>query len=514
MAQIVDHRGRPLEQRKLDEPQTARVASLHREFAGHPTRGLTPPRLARILQAAEQGDLVQQAELGEDMEEKDAHLFAELSKRKRALLGLDWDIVAPKDATPQEERIAEEVKAVVRAIDNLDDVFLDMLDAIGKGYSCTEIEWQRDGRQRVPRLTHRPPGWFMTHQKNQNELRLRDSSGEGQELWPFGWIVHTHKAKSGYIARGGLHRILAWPFLFKNYSVRDLAEFLEIYGLPMRLGTYPTGSDDTEKAKLMQAVVAIGHAAAGIVPEGMMIDFKEAAKGTEGPFNSMIEWAERSMSKAILGGTLTTQADGKSSTNALGNVHNEVRHDLLVSDAVQVANTFTRDICYAIAVINFAGLDPRRTPRLVFDTREAEDLKLLSEAIPPLVDAGAEIPVRWINDKTRIPVPEDGEPILRRVSIAPDQPVIARAALRARPDTHDEFDLLSDELAGEWERVSAPMIEPLLALASSAGSYEEFRRQLPALLRSQNLDALVESLAQGQFAARIYGRVNDDRERR
>ncbi|WP_420480586.1 phage portal protein family protein [Pseudomonas aeruginosa] len=29
-----------------------------------------------------------------DMEERDAHLFAEMSKRKRAILGLDW-AVAP-----------------------------------------------------------------------------------------------------------------------------------------------------------------------------------------------------------------------------------------------------------------------------------------------------------------------------------------------------------------------------------------------------------------------------------
>ncbi|MCY9814236.1 phage portal protein family protein [Aeromonas caviae] len=42
-----------------------------------------------------------------------------------------------------------------------------------------------------------------------------------------------------------------------------------------------------------------------------------------------MEWCEHSMSKAILGGTLTSQADGKSSTNALGNVHNEVREEAL-----------------------------------------------------------------------------------------------------------------------------------------------------------------------------------------
>nr|WP_321167236.1 DUF935 family protein [Pseudomonas aeruginosa] len=42
-----------------------------------------------------------------------------------------------------------------------------------------------------------------------------------------------------------MFRVLVWPYLFKNYSVGDLAEFLEIYGIPMRVGKYPTGA--TEK---------------------------------------------------------------------------------------------------------------------------------------------------------------------------------------------------------------------------------------------------------------------------
>ena len=53
--------------------------------------------------------------------------------------------------------------------------------------------------------------------------------------------------------------MLAWPWLFKNFAVRDLAEFLEIYG-PLRLGTYnPNTSDDKARATLLRAVIGIGH---------------------------------------------------------------------------------------------------------------------------------------------------------------------------------------------------------------------------------------------------------------
>nr|WP_250636881.1 DUF935 family protein [Pseudomonas aeruginosa] len=37
------------------------------------------------------------------MEERDAHLFAEMSKRKRAILGLDWAVEPPRNASAAEE---------------------------------------------------------------------------------------------------------------------------------------------------------------------------------------------------------------------------------------------------------------------------------------------------------------------------------------------------------------------------------------------------------------------------
>ena len=192
------------------------------------------------------------------------------------------------------------------------------------------------------------PFGFRLIPDRRDELRLRNSSYEGAELWPFGWIKHEHKAKSGYISRAGLVRQLIWPFIFKNYSVRDLAEFLEIYGLPIRIGQYPSGATPEEKAKLLQAVMSIGHNAGGIMPKGMVMEFQNAANGQADPFELMMNWAEKTMSKVILGGTLTSQADGKSSTNALGNVHNEVREELRNADLAQIATSISRDLIYPL----------------------------------------------------------------------------------------------------------------------------------------------------------------------
>lgn len=519
---ILDQFGRPIERERLQEPQTSRLASLRSEFENHPSRGLTPPRLAGILQRAEQGDLVAQHELFQDMEEKDGHLFSEMQKRRTALQNLDWDIVPPPNASAAEKDLAIYAKEMLGTITDIQDVIFDLTDAIGHGYVGLELEWQRVERNHLPvTAAHRPQAWFCLSTMpgaDRNDLRLRDGSANGEALWPFGWLLHKHKARSGYVSRSGLFRVLAWPYLFKNYAVRDLAEFLEIYGLPLRLGTYHASATDKDKATLLRAVVGIGHDAAAIIPEGMKIDFKDAAKGEESPFDSMIDRMERIESKVILGGTLTS-GEGTHGTQALGNVHNEVRHELKKSDARQIAYTLTAGLVYPILAVNKGLSDMRRCPRLVFDTQEPEDLKLYADAVPNLVKVGMRIPASWAHDKLKIPQAQDGEAVLQVPAPAssatpapqPGQEPL-RAALAAQPTADiDELDALAAEMLGEWEDDMGELIEPVEAALAAATSFEDFQAALEQQIAGIDPARLVEILARGNFSARIWGRLNNPR---
>jgi phage gp29-like protein len=523
---ILDHRGLPFEREALREPQTAKLGQLRSEFENHPSRGLTPPKLARILQAAEQGDLIAQHELYQDIEEKDGHIFSVMQTRRLALQGLEWDIVAPENATPAEEELAVFVKAALLGMQDFEDVLFDMTDGIGHGFAALELEWGAVKGSKLPvRATHRPQAWFTTPKTpdaDRNELRLRDFSagGDGAQLWPFGWILHRHKSRSGYVARSGLFRMLVWPFIFKNYAHRDLAEFLEIYGLPLRLGTYNTTATKEDKATLLRAVVGIGHDAAAIIPEGMQIDFKDAAKGDNKAFDSMITSMEKIISKVVLGGTLTG-GEGEHGTQALGNVHNELRHDLLKSDARQLAGTIKRDLIYPICAINKGLADMSRCPSLVFDTQEAEDVKLYADSIPKLV--GMRIKRGWAHQKLKIPEADEGdEDILvvprGELAVPPEErpaetPPVKKAKLRAQAgadqaDTPDPLDELAADMLAQWQEGMGELVDPVQAALASAGSFEGFSQALDAGLAQIQPGKLVELLARGTFAARIWGRLN------
>jgi phage gp29-like protein len=513
MGQILDQYGRPLKREVLKESQTSRVAQLNRQWPMHPSKGLSIRKLPHILEAAERGDLSAQADLFEDMLERDGHIFSEMAKRKNALLTLDWSIEPPENATAAEKKLAMMVSSWLKSIPDMEDIILNAADAIGHGFAAQEIEtWELEENVWLPTKT--------TPETN-DEIRLNDGTFQGSELWPFGWLVHTHNAKPGFIAQSGLYRVLVWPYLFKNYALRDMAEFLEIYGLPLRVGKFMTGATDKEKDSLLHALVTLGHDAAGIIPEGSSIEFQSAATGQSDPFQAMIDWAERTESKVILGATLTSQADGKSSTNALGNVHNDVRHDILVSDARQLEGFF-RGFIRMLLALNGEDVSARRQPKLVFDTRDIEDIKVFSEGVSNLVSAGMKsIPTSWIHKKLGIPVPQQGEEVLVAPAPAPmsaglslvsnPQRFTSFAALSTTPEVDDPAQVMLDEAQTVPEAINQAMdklISPLVAALSQGQSPDEAINVIAASYPALDDSQLQQLLTQAIFVADIWGHLN------
>lgn len=513
-SRILGADGQPIRIAELSEPQTSRVGHLNQEWQGHPAKGITPSRLSAILLAAEQGDVIAQYELYEDMEERDGHILAEMSKRRRAVSGLPWDIVPPPNPTAQEKAAAVELKALVEQVEDLDGVFFDTTDAIGKGFACQEIEWHRlDGDWLPKSITHRPQSWFRLFRGYTQEIRLRDNSSDGAVLQPFGWLTHTHKARSGYLERATLFRALVWPYLFKNYSVGDLAEFLEIYGIPLRIGKYPPGASEKEKVTLLRALVSIGHNAAGIIPDGMTLDFPTIAEGDPAAFELMMDWCERTESKVILGATLTSQAGRGSNTNALGNVHDEVRKELKDSDAKQVAGTLSRDLVYPIAALN--GLAPngyRRCPRLLLDASENKDIKIFADSLPPLIKAGMRIKRSWAHKEMGIPEAEEGDTDVLVDSTPAKTPVdevAAKRAERAAATSQSRKDAAA-LMAGQLDRINGTVpawIDKLRELVNTAASLVEIRDQLLELYPTMTLDEYADAMAIALGAAQLAGRA-------
>ncbi|MBI2278155.1 MAG: DUF935 domain-containing protein [Dechloromonas sp.] len=519
MAKILDQFGKPFDIKAIAEPQTARVVALANTYIEGQLAGLTPSRAAEILAAADRGDITAQHRLFEDMLDRDAHISCEFDKRRTAPTTLDWSITPPANANAAEKKAAEWVEDVLRnAVDDLEDVLSTMMDAAGHGFAPIELEWEFWGGERIPKFHPRPQDWFRLT-TNRRELRLADGSPEGAELVPMGWIMHQHKkAKTGYIARSALFRVLVWPFIYKSYSIGDLAEFLETYGLPIILGKYYQGAQPEEKASLMRAVTALGHDARAIMPKEMEIEIQKVTGSGDGaPHLAMVDWAERAQSKAILGQVLSAEAKATGMGSGVADLQGEVRRDILKSDARQLAGTLTRDLVYPLIAFNMSGIDGlRRCPRFEFDLGEAEDLALYADALPKLAQGGARIPVNWVHEKLRIPEAGDGETVFGAAPPKPEnQPTLPpaggkQAALTAQPAVkiQDAADKMTPALATDADGQVAVWLSDIQTMLAGAESLEQFREQLMARYGSLKPDDMVTVMTAALAAIELRGRAD------
>lgn len=482
---------------------------------------ISPAKLANKLKAAEQGNIYEQQAIFDIMEQLDGHLFAELSKRRRALLSLDWSLKPPEDATDQEIEKTKQTEKLIRDISSLEDSLFDLTDAISKGFSYLSIRWGLDNQQGnvIDKLVFVSQTNFVVDKNDKNALRLRnDLVPAGDELVEYSWVRHHHAAISGKLAVNALFRVLAWAFVFKHYNVRDLAAFLEVYGMPIRLGRYRGNPSKKDKLSLLRAVRDLGRSAFGIIPDIMDVEFVEGGKGNSKDYLDSINYWDRIISKVILGGTLTSQADGKSSTNALGNVHNDVRKELIEADAKQISETISRDIVMPLQMFNGLVINGRYA-RFEFDIVEEIDQKAMVDVFDKGVQIGMKIPVAWAHKKLQIPMASEEDEVLslgQPVEVSSEALRFHSMAALKRHEGLDEINRFTDRLGDAvdlpLEQLVSEIKQVVLQVINAGGSYEEVLELLTEKMAEVPPQELVDVIAQAQTSAVLAGHYEVKRE--
>jgi phage gp29-like protein len=392
-------------------PVTRELASvsLAERWSSYPSVGLTPTRLAEIFREADQGDGYRQMELFEEMEEKDAHLAAILQTRKLAVLGKDYEVL-PYAKTPEDERLAGAVGEMVYTIPDLEGAFLDLLDAIGKGFALGELIWEvAGGAARVKAIKWVPQKKVTFGEDLTPRLLAPEAPWQGVEPPPWKLIYHRYKARSGHASRAGVLRVVGWMYLLKNYALKDWAAFNEVFGMPLRLGKYDATASPADREALVRAIRNLGSDAAGVISKATEIEFIEAASrgGKTNPYQAMAEFCNREMSKAVLGQTLTTDTAGSTGTYATARVHDLVRRDLVQADAQALGTTLREQLLRPLVGFNFGWEMP--VPWFRFKYEEGEDLKTLSEVYRNLAALGVPLSPEHLSERFGIPWAEGGE---------------------------------------------------------------------------------------------------------
>jgi phage gp29-like protein len=439
MAPIVDQFGREIQIKEKPETRNIAITAVRDRWSDYPSQGLTPQRLAAIFKEADQGDVYRQAELFEEIEEKDGHVACEIQKRKNAVLSFDYN-VQPYSESVEDKKIAEFCGDVIYNLQKFEDALLDLLDAIGKGFSMNEPIYDVSERRIIIsdlQWIHQKRAVFYDRsvaniwQKSPEMPRILTEAEpiNGEIMPPFKLIYHRYKARSGYDTRAGILRVCAWMYLFKNYAIKDWVAFAEVFGMPIRIGKYDP-ADKEGKESLITAIQSLGTDAAGVISKNTEIEFVESVKGSsqDNIFNVLAEFCDKQNSKAILGQTLTTQ-EGNSGSYALGKIHNLVRQDLTRADSESLSNTVRFQIFRPLVGWNFGWDKPLPWFKIMYEP--SADLNQLSQVYERIWTIGQPVSQEHVSERFKIPLPKKGEtPLLspsERASLQSQEPVFFKA---------------------------------------------------------------------------------------
>ncbi len=529
---ILDQYGRPVDLSALHEEQAGvSLSGVRRPESQDPSTGLTPGRLAQLLRAAEQNLPADYLALAERMEEKELQYLTVLGTRKRQVSQLEIT-VTPADDSAEALRDQELIQEFVER-NVLQGELFDMLDAVGKGFSVLEIDWDMSERQWRPNsLDWVDQRWITFDTPDRKTPRLIGDGGQGEDLIPYKFVYHVSKCKSGLPIRGGLARPVAWAYLFKNFDIKGWVEFAEIYGQPLRVGKYGPQASEDEKRTLLRAVANIGRDAAAIIPQSMLMEFVEAGGGggTKGAdlYEKLANYLDRSISKAVLGQTATT--DAIAGGHAVGKEHNDVRGDIERADANELEATLMRDIVIPMVTLNHGARI--NYPRIHIGRAEETDISSLSEALSKLVPIGLRVSASEILGKLGLQEPEDEDDVLG--AHKPDEPnsdaptpkpgeednAAEPAEGEMGADDQEEQTLargpadLADRLTAMLDQAAAgaldQTVDQLRAAVDGAPSLQALLEQILLVYPEMDPASLAEIMRAGLVASNLAGRIEAD----
>lgn len=200
--------------------------------------------------------------------------------------------------------------------------------------------------------------------------------------------------------------------IWKRGGFGDYAQWLELFGMPQRVGKY--SSYDPESRRLLeQALEQAGSAPWVVIPKETDVETTSNGGGGSGDsYDGFRRACNEEVLITILGQTLTT-TQNDTGARSLGEVHKEVEEGKNKADMRFVQRVLNSHV---LPLLEKRGY-PVKGGKFIFPEAVAE---LSVSDIVSLCDI-IDIPASFLHDKFSIPIPSDGEPIARR---AAPQPVI------------------------------------------------------------------------------------------
>lgn len=484
-------------------PVTDEIATASKDidiFAGWLTRLENPDPTLRTEAAGKGLKLY-------DEVDRDPHAGSVLQTRYLAVIGKEWEVLPGEQpitrgrpaAETRAQRIAEFVSESLENL-NFDQARQELLQAVLYGFYVGEVIWKlRDGHIVPAVIRAKHPRRFSFSTDRELKLLTLQNMIEGESLPERKFILFTYGSSDNPYGKG-LGQKLWWPVWFKKHGIKFWMVFLEKFGMPTAVGKYPPGTPADQQQALLDAIDAI-HNETGIkIPDTMTIDLLEASRQGKVTYETICEYMDKQISKAVLGQTATTEG----TPGKLGNedAQEEVRADILKADADLLCECLNNTLVRWIVDYNFPGVTAY--PKLWVRTEKEQDLTPLSERDRTLTrDIGLPIGKRYFYETYAIPEPEEGEEIVTAISAEPG----ARQFTETAGDRFGQKDVdnLSARGAIDADEAISALLEPVLGMIDGAKSFDEIGERIYEMYPALSSNQFQSLLARAMFAAGLTG---------
>ena len=309
----------------------------------------------------------------------DAHLYSTVQQRFSSVISLSWQLNSTSN-----QKVDDFITQFLKSW-SLDNLYIQILDAVLFGYSVLEIVWDINSKSYLPaEIQAKPQEWFYFDIDNQLKYSgdniIKDN--RNLELPPDKFLLVQHS--STYFNPYG-EKLLSkcyWPVHFKRSGMQYWLTFLERYGMPFLVASSPAGASEADKLALMDALEKMLLDTTAIVPTDSTVKFLDAGNNYSSDiYKSYSTFFNSEISKAILSQTLTTEV-GTSGSFSASQTHLNVFNNVVFSDKKLIENTLNK-LIKLIVDFNFPNVTEYPQFKLFSEKEVREDLaardKILTE---------------------------------------------------------------------------------------------------------------------------------------
>ncbi len=255
-----------------------------------------------------------------------------LTIKKLGALAVPWRVL-PYDESPESRERVEFIRYVFSEMSGSpEQVLFDAMDALAKGYAVMEKIYVMDegrfgGKVRLGAVKAKDPALFgfeVDEFLNIQALVLHLPGESPRRLPREKFVIYAHNQRYGAPTGESDLKSVHRSWCLKRELIKQWSAHLEKFASPTVLGKFKRGLPEEAQRELLSALQRIQRQSAVVHPDDIEVRLLEGGSEGRGAYLEAIEYHNREIARAILGGTLTTDDSRRVGSLALGKVHLQV----------------------------------------------------------------------------------------------------------------------------------------------------------------------------------------------